>query len=131
MAGIVGYAPLNGQPPQKKVVEAMSQITSHRKSFLIDKIFIDSNIGVSKCHANTIPTRPQPYQSNNVIVWFDGEWYNVPQLKNKFLLTGAFEEECVHQAYIENKLTALLKEVDGTFNAVIYDEKKKKVYFDY
>ena len=72
--------------------------------------------------------KDSPFVQEDVITWIEGECYNLEELREIFSFAQTSFEEGIANAYNNDQLDDYLNKVDGYFCAVVYDQKKKKLF---
>jgi asparagine synthase (glutamine-hydrolysing) len=111
------------------ILSNMQKLISHNERNQSDKLFIDSNLCSTRVHLNIIQRNPQPYSLDGIYIWIDGEFYNQSELVRNYNISKYDDDPSILlQLYKLNYDFSFLKDIDGIFSAVIYDENLKKVH---
>jgi len=121
MPGIIGCLSNTGTTKELLLARKMMAYSRKNKD---DKLYEDAFIRCTRTHLNVVGEKKTPVNLKHILAWVEGEFYNIDQLKVKFQLQAKSEGEILLEAYLRQKLPAVLKSIDGYFCAVIYDSKK-------
>lgn len=134
MPGLFGFYRNTIENPESiRIAEEMRTSLVHKRSYVQEEIFLDEYICAGRVHTNVIQKEKQPYGNNKgVYVWVDGEFYglNVPSATNKGQKTS--DPQILADMYTENRGKnpdwKFLRNIDGTYTAVIWDKDNKKIH---
>lgn len=132
MPGIVGFTckNLNSIQDKSRILRQMQDIVTHRKFNIKDDHFFNVNVCCTRTHANILQRSPQPYNDDNVFIWFDGEIYNQNELREDDSNQNLCDLSLFASLYKQKEKNdfTFLKKIDGIYAAVIYDTKKQCVH---
>lgn len=126
MPGIYGYVKDNNE--NSMISQMTSSLKENREHLIKDDDFVCENIEASRVHLGTIGMKNSPFTHKNVVIWVEGECYNLEELRTLFSFSQISFEEGISNAYYNDLLDDYLNKIDGYFCAVIYDQKKKKLF---
>jgi asparagine synthase (glutamine-hydrolysing) len=108
----------------------MRALLAHGESHHADELFCDGRVCATRTHTGIIQHRPQPHTSGGVRVWLDGEFYNREELSRSLESDEepASDAALLAALYQRDGDGDFLKEVDGVFAAVVYDEPRRLVH---
>jgi len=104
----------------------MRNLLKHHEDYVDDELYCDETWYGSRTHLGVIDQGTQPFVANEHCAWLEGEFYNQDELRAKYDLTGATDNELLLNMYNATKSFDFLRDIDGCYVAVLYD--KKKVY---
>ena len=107
----------------------MRDLLMHSDNYVKDKLFSDENIYASRTHLGILDQGEQPYILNSrFFSWFEGEFYNQKELKSKYIVTSTTDNELLVNIYNATRSFKFLRDIDGCYTAVLYDQEINKVY---
>ena len=107
----------------------MRGLLRHFDSYIDEEIYSNKDIYASRTHLGIINQGRQPYIYNNRFLgWLEGEFYNQEELKSKYNVTSANDDELLVNIYNKNRSFGFLPDIDGYYAAIVYDKEKDKVY---
>lgn len=126
MAGISGLYLIDGE--QKKVfnsVHQMGEMTVHKSFYVSDPAFVNDRFGCMQVHSCAMAKVRQPASGDRAWVWLEGEIYN-----RKELLANPPECDAslLLELYLQGRCFDFLKQVDGSFAGVVYDEEEQVIH---
>jgi asparagine synthetase B (glutamine-hydrolysing) len=124
MPGLYGYVK---QHPSQADLGKMSNAMLYMGHFIKDNDFSDHVVEASRVHLGKVGMPSSPFVADNLILWIEGECYNMRGMRNKFSFSQDTFAQGLANAYRHDQLDAYLNQVDGYFCAVIYDRVKNKV----
>jgi asparagine synthase (glutamine-hydrolysing) len=131
MPGLVGFAGLEAAASvREEWLHGMRDAITHRPFYVLDPLFARDRICATRVHLGPCQQDPQPFSLGGRHVWFDGEFSNQHELRQR--LGGVAESdpaillgllgECAEQGDF-----SLLAKIDGIFAAVVYDEAQGRL----
>lgn len=128
MPGLIGiYSKQVKAENAVPAVRKMQKLITHTDFYKKESIYSKDGIYASRSHIDVIQKEPQPFSGDNVDVWLDGEFYNREELpgghRNNFN-----DAELLLKLYQSNQGFNFLEDIDGGYNAVIFDRKKNRLY---
>jgi asparagine synthase (glutamine-hydrolysing) len=128
MPGLVGFTDKNHNYNSNMLFE-MRNLLKHFDSYIDEELYSDENIYASRTHLGIIQHGNQPCILNNrFFSWMEGEFYNQKELKSKYNVTSKNCNELLADIYRSTRSFRFLKDIDGYYAAVMYDNKKQKVH---
>lgn len=128
MPGIMGFTACDGSQYESLVaLRNMRQLLTHQEFYVQDKLYTDGRIWATRVHNNSVQTKPQPHEANNVSVWLEGEIYNRDEVCHIYGVEAASDLELLAAMYGKEDSCGWLADVDGIFAAVLYDISRKKL----
>lgn len=129
MASIFGFSGNKFvREERKKTLLRMQNLVSHQDSYRSDPVFIDNEVTASRVNTNIIQNHPQPFCKNNIYIWFTGEFYNQDDLCEKDNSKRISDPKILYQLFTRHNTFDFLKDIDGIFSAIIYDQREKKIH---
>lgn len=125
MPGITGFIAETKNP--ESILFKMQDSITHKDFYVKDKCFYSGTFACTRSHINTIQKEKQPFQSNGVCIWLDGEFYNQQEIIKK-TDTSRNDLAILYKLYKNTADFSFLRAIDGIFSAVILDKIKRKVY---
>jgi len=128
MPGLVGFTDKHHKYGDKMLLN-MRGLLKYSDSYVNDELFSDENVYSSRAHLGIINQGRRPYiYDNRFYSWMEGEFYNQEELRAKYGVTSATDNEILVNIYNSTKLFKFLRDIDGCYAAVLYDKKENKVY---
>ncbi len=137
MCGIAGIVNLNGELVSEAHLEKMSAFMKERGPDNLG-MWVNENVGFSHRRLSIIDLsvnghQPMLDRENTIVITFNGEIYNFPELKielqkNGVSFTTSSDTEVLLYGYKTWGIESLLSKIDGMFAFVLYDLIKKKVF---
>ncbi len=116
MPGIFGYVKRH---PSDAEVQEMAAELNHKDRFILDEHVSDNFVQFSHIHLPNFKTHRDIFFKAGVYICIEGEQYDYP--------SSVFEELLYHW-YESGQLDARLSELDGYFNAMLYDSTIEKLF---
>ncbi len=127
MPGLVGFVnKVLNRNKSYKVLETMRELITHKQFYVENDIFQDGSVYATRSHLNILQKTEQPFISEEIHVWMDGEFYSQELLIEKSETMG--DPEILAQLYQKDTNLNFLKKINGIFSAVIYDKKYQQVH---
>lgn len=129
MPGLVGITGAE-RAQARVVVSRMQNFLAYDASRHKDRIFCDEHLCATRAHSNILQQQPQPYSKERIHVWLDGEFYNFKELSkiaSQSNGTPVNAAEVLLTFYQRHDDFDFLKNIDGIYSAVIYDQARGKV----
>lgn len=124
MPGLVGFTDIHHQYNSNMLLN-MRTLLKHFDSYVDDELYHDMHIYASRTHLGIINQGKQPYIfGGRFFSWMEGEFYNQKELKAKYNVISATDNELLVNIYHTTKSFEFLKDVDGYYAAVLYDNKE-------
>jgi len=128
MPGLVGFTDIHHKYGNDILLN-MRSLLKYFDSYVDEKLYSDENIYASRSHLGIIDQGKQPYICDRTIYsWMEGEFYNQEELKAKHNVISATDNELLVNIYHSTNSFEFLKDIDGYYAAVLYDNKEKTVY---
>ncbi len=128
MPGLVGFTDKYCRYNENMLLN-MRDILKYFDSYVDEEPYSDNKVYASRTHLGIIDQGRQPYNLNDrFFSWIDGEFYNQEELKTKYNVISATDNELLSNIYHSTRSFEFLKDIDGTYAAILYDKKEKKVY---
>lgn len=124
MPGICGFF--------KNETSENNQISNMTNSMLLTdrlgskEIYSDDFIELSQVSLKFMKNKP--LVNENMVVYIEGEGYNLDIVQELFNLKSNNFEEILAEAHETSILPEVLNKIDGHFNACLYDKKNKKIF---
>lgn len=115
MPGICGYVKNDNS---KSIKNCYRDLNLNEDQLVWDNTFIDDHIVAEHSHLINIKSNRENYFNNGIYIAIEGEKFNYVNIDFYSLL---------YESYRKKSLNNVLKNIDGYFNAVIYDSNIKKV----
>ncbi len=129
MPGIVGFTvEKKNRTNSRRVLEQMQNLITHGDFYAKDELFCDKNVCATRAHISVIQKEPQPYCEEGVYVWLDGEFFNTDELAQELAGSVGCDAALLLALYKQQRDFSFLERIDGSYAAVIYDSKEKKVH---
>lgn len=131
MPGLAGFTLGNYAPADATASLArMRALLAHGESRRADELFCDGRVCATRTHTDIIQPGPQPHTAGGVRVWLDGEFYNREELARRLGGGEVFESDAALLSFLYRQDGGFgsLKDVDGIFSAVVYDEQARRVH---
>jgi asparagine synthase (glutamine-hydrolysing) len=126
MPGITGFTKGTGNRKRMMNVAAdMQDFMTHKPFYVKEPVFEDEYVCAARSFIGVAQKERQPYVSDDVYIWFDGEMYNQREPAGD---TTRTDPQIVCEQYRTNKNWSFLKKYQGFFSAVVYDKKQKKIH---
>lgn len=129
MPGLIGLLHSHSEKISINEFFILCKRLSHSSKSKVDPVYFDENLIASRVHNDIIGERICPVQLSESYCWIDGEIYNAAEIAashfGNFINTGLL----LLQAYLNDDLSRVVKEINGFFNAVIYDSRKNLLTF--
>lgn len=119
MPGLFGCAKNTGK--KEEVVLGLQKI-SYRGNDILEPVFCDDRIINGQVNLNIKGTCSYYCDPSGLYCWIEGFCLNLEEFKENSSLA-----QVLSMAYIKGELEKKLKEVNGTFSAVIYDNRNFKL----
>ena len=103
------------------MIESICHFNFHKKL----PPFADKNVYSGQSQLDIISERSQPCQFQNIYAWLDGEFYNKNQLCNQYNISYENDTQLLLKLYCQSDSFSFLRDIDGHYNAVIYDASKQ------
>ncbi|MAE51799.1 MAG: hypothetical protein CMH27_08310 [Micavibrio sp.] len=110
-----------------KQISAMMREMAYLDHFVKDEVYRDDFIEASRVHIPAMAPQTSPAKSGDVVLWIEGEIYNLDDCAKCLGQACANFEELLISAYKAGKLDQALALVDGYYCAVLYDAKEKHI----
>lgn len=136
MCSIFGIIDSNANTVRTAILHKMAADQLHRGpddgGFFEDDSVAFGHRRLSIIDLSTNARQPMSSTDGNIILVFNGEIYNYPELRKKLIATGhtfttSCDTECIIHLY-EEYGTGAFSELDGMFAIALYDKKEKKVH---
>ena len=128
MPGLVGYTQKNDKYSDDMLL-SMRRLLKHFAWYVDDAIYSDRHFHATRTHLGIIDQGVQPFNVNNSLYsWLEGEFYNQEELRAKYRVTSANDNELLLNIYGITKSFDFLRDVDGYYTAVVYDNLESIVY---
>ncbi len=128
MPGLVGFTDIHHKYGKNMLLN-MRSLLKHFDSYADEKLYSDENIYASRTHLGIINQGRQPYAcGEKIFSWMEGEFYNQNELKAKYNVISATDNELLLNIYRSTRSFEFLKDIVGYYAAVVYDKKENKVY---
>ncbi len=128
MPGLIGFTDKHHKYNSDMLLN-MRGLLRHFDSYIDEEIYSNKDIYASRTHLGIINQGRQPYIYNNRFLgWLEGEFYNQEELKSKYNVTSANDDELLVNIYNKNRSFGFLPDIDGYYAAIVYDKEKDKVY---
>jgi len=128
MPGLVGFTDKHCRYNENMLLN-MRGLLKHFNSYVDEKLYSDENVYASRTHLGVIDQGKQPYIfDGKLFSWMEGEFYNQEELKAKYSVISATDNELLSNIYHSTRSFEFLKDIDGYYVAVLYDKKEKIVY---
>ncbi len=129
MPGIVGFTIAEkDRMNARRVLQKMQNLIIHGDFYEQDELFCDNQVCATRAHINVLQKQPQPYYEQGVYVWLDGEFFNTHELAQELLSPVSCDTALLSALYRQQRDFSFLKQIDGSYAAVIYDSKEEKVH---
>lgn len=119
MPGLIGFVKKN-QKNCSKILSSMRDLLIYRDFYIKDSIFEDSYICASRVHKGIEQPLPQPLEYKGTYLWFNGELF-------RDCYTEISDLTYFLDLYQKDGSMSFLRNLNGVYNAVLYDSNKKKV----
>lgn len=97
--------------------------------YIDSELYSDGIVNASQTHLGIINKTSAPHHmGNRYSIWIEGEFYNQEELKAKYKVISATDNELFLNIYNMTKSFDFLKDIDGYYTAVLYDNQNKFVY---
>ena len=126
MPGLVGFTALQIEAPIA-LLRMMQEAITHADFYAHDQFFIDQNIACSLTHINLPSHNPQPRSLEGLLLWLEGEIFNLDELAIDSGLEPHDTGKILHLFKQERGLD-FLRNVDGIFSGVLYDTENERVH---
>ena len=128
MPGLVGFTDKHRRYNDNMLLN-MRNLLKHFDNYVDEDLYSDKNFYASRTHLGIINQGKQPYILNNrFLSWLEGEFYNQEELKAKYNVISATDNELLVNIYHSTRSFEFLKVIDGCYAAVLYDKKENIVY---
>lgn len=109
-------------------VKKMQDLITHKSFYEKDTVFSKSGIQASRSHINVTQKGTQPASKKSVYIWLDGEFHNSKELNRVSGEDISSDAEILLELYLLKPDLTFLKDIDGGYSAVIFDERKNKLF---
>ncbi len=121
MPGLVGFTDKQCKYNDNMVLN-MRDLLKHFDNYVNEELYSDKNFYASRIHLGIINQGKQPYTlDNRFFSWMEGEFYNQEELKAKYKVISATDNELLINIYYSTRSFEFLKDVDGYYTAVYPD----------
>ncbi|MCD4727938.1 MAG: hypothetical protein K8R46_09770 [Pirellulales bacterium] len=128
MPGLIGFTDKHHKYNGKMLLNMRSYL-KHFDNYVDEDLYSDKNIYASRTHLGVIKQGSQPCILNNrFFSWLEGEFYNQEELKTKYCITSANDNELFTNIYSKTMSFDFLRDIDGYYAAALYDKKDGMVY---
>lgn len=131
MPGLAGFTlGTYAQAGESLALGRMRDLLAHGGARRDDELFCDGRVCATRTHTGLIQREPQPHVGRGVRVWLDGEFYNREELAATLRDGEPFTSDpaLLSALYRQDTQFDFLKQVDGIFSAVVYDEPRHRVH---
>ncbi|MBR1753510.1 hypothetical protein IJ732_01620 [bacterium] len=121
MPGITGFIKTNSNFNIDNMTNSMMNFDKLVKgdTFSDDKVII-SEVKLDFCKNKFL-------DKDDLIIFVNGNCFNITEINQQFKLNASVIEEIFYEAYKNNILDSVLKNINGFFEAVIYDKNNSKI----
>ena len=116
MPGIYGYIK---QSIDDKQIENMSKELFYQNNFIQDNTFSNDYLEFSHIHIGNIKKNNNYFLQDGIYISIEGEQYDFSNISFEEFLFNAYKNNCLKEK---------LHDLDGYFNAIIYDSNINKVF---
>lgn len=137
MCGIVGIATIDGSRAEPERLRAMADAVAHRGPDDAG-LFCEEGVGLGMRRLAVIDLSPHGHQpmtgeDGNVVLVFNGEIYNFPDLRSRLIAEGhAFrshtDTEVLVHGYEQWGTRGLLERLEGMFAFALLDRRERRLF---
>jgi len=128
MPGMVGFTDKHHKHSCDMLLN-MRSLLKYSDSYVDDDLFCDENIYASRTHLDILDQGNQPYiLDERFFSWMEGEFYNQEELRSKYKIASAIDNELFVTIYHSTRSFKFLRDIDGYYTAALYDKKENKIY---
>ena len=128
MPGLVGFTDKYCKY-NKNMLLNMRRLLKHFDWHIDEDPYSDKQVYASRTHIGIIDQGRQPYElANRFFSWLEGEFYNQEELRTKYCVTSANDNDLFTNIYGETMSFDFLRDIDGYYAAALYDKKNGMVY---
>jgi len=109
-----------------EILSSIGKILNHKPYHRIEYLQTNTMISGGRVSNGIINESTQPIVNNSLTVWMNGEFYNQEHLLGR-KITNSNDIKILTELYRDDPALAFLGQIDGMFNAVIYDADLKKI----
>lgn len=122
MPGLIGFVK-NKIGDFSNTLSAMRELMNYRSFYKKDPIFQDQHVCASRIHKGIEQPLTQPIGNNETELWFHGELF-------RDTLAGSEKSDPAFflEMYTLRKDFSFLRDLNGVYNAVLYDKIKKRIH---
>ncbi|MBD3271183.1 MAG: hypothetical protein GF384_01435, partial [Elusimicrobia bacterium] len=129
MPGLFGLTNISNKIPHPKhIITKMQGLLSYYDFYEPGQLFDDSIVYAGYTHTNITQKNIQPYSSDNVHVWIDGEIINKEEICAAEHCTALHDAQLLHALYRKYPDFSNYTRIDGIFAVVLYDATKQKIH---
>ncbi|MDP8247761.1 MAG: asparagine synthase-related protein [Candidatus Tritonobacter lacicola] len=128
MPGLIGFTDRNHIHGETMLLN-MRKLLKHFDSYVDEELYSDEDVYASRTHLGIVKQGKQPYVYNNrLLSWLEGEFYNRDELRSKYCVASATDNELLADIYNSANSFEFLRDIDGCYAAVLYDKEEDKVF---
>ncbi|MBN2569928.1 MAG: hypothetical protein JXB42_10915 [Deltaproteobacteria bacterium] len=128
MPGLIGYSNKFHKYDNAMLLK-MQQLLKYDDRVMDDGLYADELICASRTHLGIIKQGRQPFAVNDgLYAWLEGEFYNRAELEAKHQVRAENDCELLAKVYARTASFSFLRDVDGYFAAVVYDQPQGVIY---
>ncbi len=128
MPGLIGFTDKHHKY-NDTILLNMRNLLKYFDNYIDEKLYSDKNIYGSRTHLGIINQGKPPYNCNNhFFSWMEGEFYNQNELESKYCIDSKNDNELLVNIYYSTRSFEFLRDIDGCYNAVLYNKKENIIY---
>jgi len=128
MPGLIGFTDKRHKYNSDMLLN-MRELLRYFNNYIDEELYSDKDIYASRTHLGIINQSKQPHICNNRFLgWLEGEFYNQKELKSKYNVASANDNELLINIYNKTRSFDFLRDIDGCYTTVLYDKKERQIY---